>query len=145
MKLLRRLFYLCKVIFRTFETILFVGVLYGIIATFYFKNKLNLESLDNAFLYSLFWWTDETILAPGFSEEKFQQIEIGMKEKEVLRALGKPLQVTSSCPGSVETWHYTSQAPFCCSIYGDQNHQRRSVQLSAAGTVVNKVSEFYFD
>lgn len=49
-------------------------------------------------------WID-TVCAPGFTEEKFQQIKIGMTIKEVEALLGPPLNVPD---WNTDFYHYTS-------------------------------------
>ncbi len=111
-----------KIVFRTFESFLLLATLYFVIGTAYFKNRFGLERMDEAILYTLFWWTEKTTWAPGFSEEKFRVVYPGMKEDEVLKLLGQPLQIVSSCSAEGKergliTLHYTSQSPICCSRY----------------------------
>ena len=136
--------------FHGFELLLLLAIFYIVIGTVYFKNRFDLERTEEAVLYTFFWWTDETIWAPSFSEDKFRSVVPGMNKTEVVKLLGQPLQIVSECNAKdVEnvliTMHYTSQSPICCSIYGNKNHQRRSIYISSSGIVLRRDAEFYFD
>ena len=136
-------------IFRGFELILLIVVMYFVIATVYFKRRFHIERIDDAVPYTLFWWIDKTIWAPGFTEDKFRIVVPGMNETEVVKLLGQPLQIDSDCKATdlekgLITMHYTSQSPFCCSSYGTKNHHRRSIQVSSSGIVLRRDAEFYF-
>lgn len=81
-------------ILRAFEVVLLIACLYLGSASLYFKYKFDLKRVDEILLYSLFWWTEGTIWASSFSEEKFEAVKVGMKEEEVvLKLLGQPLQI----------------------------------------------------
>jgi outer membrane protein assembly factor BamE (lipoprotein component of BamABCDE complex) len=137
-----------NLLLKTFNSILLVFCAYLLCATLYFNARFNPPFWEQAFFYSLFWWTDNTIWATDYTEKKFDSIKVGMTEQEVLAILGQPLQVISNnCDIKFGTmvWHYTSQQPFCCSIYGDSNHQRRSIEFSSTGIAIQKNSEFYID
>lgn len=149
MKSLLLLFRYFLYIFRVLEIFFLLFIFYLIISVLYFRTTYDSMSLEDAFLYSVFWWSDHTTYADGFDEEKFSVIEIGMNEKKVLEILGQPLQIISDCNDKekqcLTTLHYTSQSPYCCSIYGNDNHHRRYVQISPTGIVLKKGSEFYLD
>jgi hypothetical protein len=65
---------------------------------------LLMGSLEQEFLLDP--WID-TRLAPGFSEDAFQQIELGMTGDEVQAILGEPLEIGYWGEGSIEEWYYT--------------------------------------
>ena len=49
--------------------------------------------------------------APGFSEEKFRLIEVGMTARDVIAVLGRPLSEEPKPPGLVEWWYTEPKEP----------------------------------
>lgn len=136
-------------ILRGFEILLLVACLYLASAGLYFRYKFDLKQADDILVYSLFWWTEGTIWASGFSEEAFGRVEVGMKEEDVLKLLGQPLRINTGCldnekSGIVE-FQYAIQGPICCKNIYPGNHQRRTIIISRRGTVLRKSALINFD
>ncbi len=136
-------------ILRGFEIALLLACVYLGLASLYFKYRFDLKRVDDILIYSLFWWTEGTIWATGFSEEGFDSVKIGMKEEEVLKLLGQPLQIMPGCSkdderGLIE-FQYAVQGPVCCKNIYPENHQRRTITISRNGTVLRKSAEINFD
>jgi len=88
----------------TLITVLIFGVLVGTLNNMYEYGY----GLNDAF-WRVVWAIDEgTIWAPNFSEENFDKIKLGMKDKEVLALMGKPLNLEEKCFDDC-FWLYTKQ------------------------------------
>jgi hypothetical protein len=79
---------------------------------------------------------DDTEYAPGYSDERFRDIEPEMTERNVLDALGRPLDQTITSVGET-VWRYSRSRK-------DSNYHVRSVVLRY-GKVVGTIHEFYVD
>ncbi len=79
---------------------------------------------------------EETVYAPGYSAERFDQVQVGATEAKVRAALGEPLVMTSAVAGR-SSWAYTRAA-------ADGNYLCR-VLTFAGGRVVDIHREFYWD
>jgi len=55
----------------------------------------------------IFYPEIDTIFAPGFSQQKFSQIEAGMTKQEILDILGEPLNIMGEHPALV-CWQYST-------------------------------------
>ncbi len=51
-----------------------------------------------------------TEYAPQFSESAFDEIEAGLSDEEVVRLLGRPLNVMTYTASGLTAWHYTSES-----------------------------------
>lgn len=84
--------------------------------------------------------TDDTLYAPGYTDEQFNAIEVGMTEAEVLRRLGPPLDEPYH-PQAAEDrdtgMRWTRSAH-------DSNYKCRVV-IFRDGRVSEKHAEFYID
>lgn len=87
-----------------FILILFLLFSYGVVSNMYDYGY----GINDAF-WRVIWAIDEgTIWAPGFSEEKFNRIKLGMNSNDVLNLLGRPLRGIEGCEKSC-FWIYTMQ------------------------------------
>jgi outer membrane protein assembly factor BamE (lipoprotein component of BamABCDE complex) len=70
---------------------------------------ISVSLLIAAAAWSWYWlYRDTTIYAPGYTEEKFSQVEIGMNSEEVYALLGPPLSIDSRAV--LEMWLYDDSA-----------------------------------
>lgn len=69
--------------------VLFVVVLVALAVAAYSPHA---RSFGDAVSYLMFLREDGTTFAPGFTEAKFDRVQIGMSEEEVTNVLGDPLQ-----------------------------------------------------
>jgi len=85
--------------------------------------------------------TDDTLYAPGYTDDHFNRIEVGMTEAEVLRRLGPPIDHPYHPTVAGESWdtgmRWTRSAH-------DSNYKCRVV-IFRAGRVSEKHAEFYVD
>jgi outer membrane protein assembly factor BamE (lipoprotein component of BamABCDE complex) len=82
---------------------------------------------------------DSTIWAPGYTEEKWRQLKVGMSKDDVQQLLGEPFAKLHRDHGNVsEGWYYTDRADL------DGNFQQRRVKLRA-GVVFEVVDEIFWD
>ena len=80
--------------------------------------------------------TLETRYAPGYSQEKFQAVDVGQSRDEVLARLGEPLRKWGHA--TTESWAY-SESPH------DTHYWCRVVIFDATGHVERVHSELYVD
>lgn len=85
--------------------------------------------------------TDDTIHAPGYTDDQFNLIEVGMTESEVLRRLGPPIDEPYHPQIDRQDWdkgmRWTRSA--------HDSHYKVRVVLFRAGRVSEKFAEFYVD
>jgi len=105
-----------------------------------------LTLLNNYLLDGIHGWFASTVLdfgkdedteyAPGYSDQAFRTIKVGMTTQEVLAILGPPLEA-ASLGGTRETWRW-SRSP------GDKSYRVRAIVFEA-GKVMKIKREFYVD
>ena len=90
----------------------------------------------DALARSLWWLTESTRWAEGFTEDNFDKVKPGMTEADVIRLVGQPLRKTCVewCE-LVYTWQIGSNLDF----------DWRSVELGKDGRVENVRREFFID
>ena len=85
--------------------------------------------------------TDDTLYAPGYTDDQFNAIELGMTEAEVLRRLGPPIDEPYHPQFKGEDWdtgmRWTRSA--------HDSHYKCRVIIFRAGRVSEKHAEFYVD
>jgi hypothetical protein len=85
--------------------------------------------------------TDDTLYAPGYSDEQFNAIRVGMTEAEVLDRLGPPIDEPYSPHYEGADWdkgmRWTKSA--------HDSHYKVRVIRFRAGRVSEKDAEFYVD
>jgi len=85
--------------------------------------------------------TDDTLYAPGYTDDQFNLIEIGMTESEVLRRLGPPIDEPYHPQLEGQDWdegmRWTRSA--------HDSHYKVRVVIFRAGRVAEKFAEFYVD
>ena len=104
--------------------------------------RLGPQIFKNKFIGKVAFWCvspvlrmlERTTYAPGYTEEAFKKITIGMSQDTVLELLGEPLNKTRWENGS-ETWRYSKSA-------GDTDYRLRSV-LIKDDKVIKKFSSLY--
>lgn len=90
--------------------------------------------VNDAF-WRVVWAIDEgTIWAPGFSEDKFNKVKVGMTVSEVIALLGKPLDGMDD-----GYWRYTKQD------VGTSDFDQRWIVFDANGTVKEIRKSFFID
>jgi hypothetical protein len=98
--------------------------------------------------YCFVWPSIDTVYAPDFTERKFKQIEVGMREEEVVALIGLPFRTDRYSRGHPaykvtgdNVWSYTHDgaAPF-----GDWAWLSREV-IFRNGSVVQKVYWTFHD
>ncbi|MGK5090455.1 outer membrane protein assembly factor BamE [Deltaproteobacteria bacterium TL4] len=92
--------------------------------------------VGSALTRTLLYFLEDTRWSPGFSEEVFAKIHVGMTEQEVLSLLGEPLR--RNCLTICE-WAYAWQKT------GNDSFDRRSIILNQIGVVERVRHEFYVD
>ena len=99
-------------------------------------HKSMLDGLDG-FVWSRFLQED-TVFSPGYSDNAFKQITIGMPEAEVKRLLGEPFEIYPPD-------EFSNRKKLCYSLSpGDTNYRIRAINIQE-GCVISKHSEFYLD
>ena len=94
--------------------------------------------VNDAF-WRVVWSIDEgTVWADNFSEEKFNQVEVGMTQKEVLLLLGRPLNKIHEHKAG-HFWYYTRQDT------GTSDFDQRWVVFDSNATVEEVRKSFYID
>lgn len=90
------------------------------------------------------WWgsRDTTIYAPGFTDEAFERIEVGMTAEEVHSLVGRPLGVRQE--DSLERWCY-GEAPLVREgttyVVEDIFRTPRCVSFTEAGVVLRATGD----
>jgi hypothetical protein len=94
----------------------------------------------NDFVESLLFFPDDTIYAPGYSENAFRKIGAGQLEEEVLALLGEPLEKKLSPASGHEYWYYSEHGPRY------QNFWNKIVIFDPSSERVSrKIDDFYSD
>jgi outer membrane protein assembly factor BamE (lipoprotein component of BamABCDE complex) len=92
------------------------------------------RSVGDALSYLMFLREDRTTFAPGFTEEKFDRVQLGMSEAEVVEILGEPLEKDGS---TKIYWRYSGGPP-------DANFWFRVITFQN-GRVINKEAKYFVD
>jgi hypothetical protein len=82
----------------------------------------------------------DTVFAPDYSEEGFQQIKIGDNVGRVLELVGPPYG--GCCPSTRSTWEYSSDGAFCCFDFAWLD---RRLNFNGEGLVSEIISEVEHD
>src|SRR5690606_36245314 len=103
-------------------------------------DRLKIDGLSGE-IWNLIFATD-TKYADGYSDNGFNQIKIGMTEREVLDILGEPLTKWSP----YQFTRFQDRAHFVCFQYSESpsgtHYRLRQVYLDN-GTVAEKIGYFY--
>jgi hypothetical protein len=95
---------------------------------------------SGAYLVALLTGHVRTHYAPGYSEQAFAQVRVGMSRDEVHALLGEPLQRFSPDWKWPEAgWRYADQ------VTGTDHFHQRDISFSRAGRVTEITRGFYFD
>jgi hypothetical protein len=85
-----------------------------------------------------FIYHERTTYAPGFREEAFRSLTVGMSEKDVRKALGEPL-ARRDIGGGRSVLYYSQQAT------SRDNYLVRNLVFDAQGRLLERRAEFYVD
>jgi hypothetical protein len=92
------------------------------------------------YLAALVTGDERTKYAPGFTEEAFSRVRVGMTRDEVHTLLGEPLVRSSpSWLWPEAGWRYSDQ------VTGTSHYHQRDISFSRDGRVTEIVRGFYFD
>lgn len=109
--------------------------LFGVLT--YIHNSL-LDGLDGWFLTTVLGLgkDEDTEYAPGYSDQAFRKVRIGMTAREVIATLGPPLD-KANLSGGREVWRWSRSR-------ADRSYRVRAI-LFVDGKVIAINSEFYLD
>ncbi len=95
-----------------------------------------LDGISGVFA-SMFSREDTTVYAPGYTDQSFRKIEIGMDRREVYDLLGNPIRKTEleTQNKQLEEWSYSPN---------DSDFRRREI-IFRDGVVVDKNAEYWLD
>ena len=94
------------------------------------------RSIGDAFFYLIFFREDRTTFAAGFSDEKFDKVQLGMSEAQVAAILGEPL-LKQPCHSDRCYWRYSGGPP-------DSNFWQRVISFED-GRVSHKLADYFVD